>query len=102
MILIDVTIGRKIIRNVTSKKRDSISDGNHFDPESLPPDSQSRSRLSSISPGVLMIFIKVPILNSGQWSAILYLPWSIVALFPCKIISYGRAAACSTPILGKK
>ncbi len=36
--------------------------------------SQSPSSVSSISPGVLIIFIKVPIVNSGQCKAILYLP----------------------------
>ena len=49
--------------------------------------SQTASKISSISPGVLIIFMKVPILNSGQLTANRYFPGSIVAFFPCKIIS---------------
>jgi len=49
--------------------------------------SHKLSKVSSISPGVLMIFIKVPMVSSGQCKAILYLPCSMVASFPCKMIS---------------
>ena len=44
--------------------------------------SHKPSNASFMLPGVFLIFIKVPMVNSGQCKAILYLPCNIVAVFP--------------------